>query len=1090
MKKIYLAAMAILLSSMAFSQGVTTSAMGGKVTDNTGEPLPGATVVALHVPTGTTYGAATDFDGFYRISGMRSGGPYKVTISYIGFNDYVSEGVILNLGSTERISTQLQEAATALDEVVITAVSGGVFGANKTGTETNISQRQVATTPAASRSIADFVRLTPQAQITEGDDGFSISLAGQNNRYNAIYVDGAVNNDVFGLAGSGTNGGQTGVNPLSVDAIETFQINIAPFDVKQSGFSGGSINAVTRSGSNEFQGSAYYFTRNESLAGKTPSALIDEEAGDEREKLAEFSANTYGVRLGGPIVKDKVFFFVNYERGETEIPQPFIFSNYTGRSSQADLDGLSSFLQSTYGYNPGGFDNNTRTLESNTIVAKLDWNINENHNLSLRHSYVGAENLEARNSENREIGFLNGSEFFESNTNSTALELNSRFGNKFSNNFIIGYTRVRDDRDPSGDPFPTVEIQDGDGDIFFGSEPFSTANLLNTDFLTITNNFNIYAGRHTITLGANAEFATVKNLFFAFNFGAYTFEDQFDDQGTLLSSGLNQFLTGEIADVYEHGYSLVGDGTVGDDSDGSADFETEQYGFYVQDEIDVTDDFRVSLGARIDIPVWKDGPVNEDFNTRTIPLLEAAGKNLQGAMVGQQISNAVFSPRLGFNWDVNGNRTTQVRGGLGVFTSRLPLVWPGGTYNNNGVTGGFTFDATFFGPGAGQAFVPDVNNQFKSVQPGTGGLGGNIDLIAADFKLPQVMKYNIAVDQKLPWWGLIASADFLYTDVITDVYYENLNIPAPVGSYVGADNRPFYDRGDEVDDTYGRIILASNTGGGNATTATFTLSKPFENGFAGSVSYSFSESNKIFDGTSSQNSSQWRNLNTVNGKNAPNLPVTRSDFAGGSRILANASYQLNWNDNVSTTIALLYTGFQNEPYSFNYNEGRDLLNDDSRDNALIYIPRNSSEIQFSGDAAEQAAQWEMLDTFINGVDHLRENRGSYAERNGSRGPWSHIVDLKFLQDFKVNFGDTKHTFQFTADIFNFTNFLNKDWGRLKFVRSEVSPLTTVSTGDTPVFSINPGVMDENGNPDFIEFDDEGIQSSRWQMQLGLRYIFN
>ena len=1090
MKKIYLAAMAILLSSMAFSQGVTTSAMGGKVTDNAGEPLPGATVVAVHVPTGTTYGAATDFDGFYRISGMRSGGPYKVTISYIGFNDYVSEGVVLNLGSTERISTQLQEAATALDEVVITAVSGGVFGANKTGTETNISQRQVATTPAASRSIADFVRLTPQAQITEGDDGFSISLAGQNNRYNAIYVDGAVNNDVFGLAGSGTNGGQTGVNPLSVDAIETFQINIAPFDVKQSGFSGGSINAVTRSGSNEFQGSAYYFTRNESLAGKTPSALIDEEAGDEREKLAEFSANTYGVRLGGPIVKDKLFFFVNYERGETEIPQPFIFSNYTGRSSQADLDGLSSFLQSTYGYNPGGFDNNTRTLESNTIVAKLDWNINENHNLSLRHSYVGAENLEARNSENREIGFLNGSEFFESNTNSTALELNSRFGNKFSNNFIIGYTRVRDDRDPSGDPFPTVEIQDGDGDIFFGSEPFSTANLLNTDYLTITNNFNIYAGRHTITLGANAEFATVKNLFFAFNFGAYTFEDQFDDQGTLLSSGLNQFLTGEIADVYEHGYSLVGDGTVGDDSDGSADFETEQYGFYVQDEIDVTDDFRVSLGARIDIPVWKDGPVNEDFNTRTIPLLEAAGKNLQGAMVGQQISNAVFSPRLGFNWDVNGNRTTQVRGGLGVFTSRLPLVWPGGTYNNNGVTGGFTFDATFFGPGAGQAFVPDVNNQFKSVQPGTGGLGGNIDLIAADFKLPQVMKYNIAVDQKLPWWGLVASADFLYTDVITDVYYENLNIPAPVGSYVGADNRPFYDRGDEVDDTYGRIILASNTGGGNATTATFTLSKPFENGFAGSVSYSYSESNKIFDGTSSQNSSQWRNLLTVNGKNSPNLPVTRSDFAGGSRILANASYQLNWNDNVSTTIALLYTGFQNEPYSFSYNEGRDLLNDDSRDNALIYIPRNSSEIQFSGDAAEQAAQWEMLDTFINGVDYLRENRGNYAERNASRGPWSHIVDLKFLQDFKVNFGDTKHTFQFTADIFNFTNFLNKDWGRLKFVREEVSPLTTVSTGDTPVFSINPGVMDENGNPDFIEFDDEGIQSSRWQMQLGLRYIFN
>lgn len=351
------------------------------------------------------------------------------------------------------------------------------------------------------------------------------------------------------------------------------------------------------------------------------------------------------------------------------------------------------------------------------------------------------------------------------------------------------------------------------------------------------------------------------------------------------------------------------------------------------------------------------------------------------------------------------------------------------------------------------------------------------------------MKYNFAIDQKLPWWGLIASADFLYTDVINDIYYENLNIGGPEGFYQGADNRPFYNRSNRIDGTYQGIYLASNTGGGNATTATFTLTKPFDNGFAGSVSYSFSESNKIFDGTSSQNSSQWRNILTVNGKNS-NLPVTRSDFAGGSRILANVSYQLDWNENVSTTVALLYTGSQNAPYSFTYNEGRDLLNDDSRDNALIYIPRDASEIQFSGDEAQQAAQWEQLDNFISSIDYLDENRGGYAERNAERGPWSHILDLKVLQDFKIKFGNTKHTFQLSADVFNFTNLLNKDWGRLKFVRSSVSPLTTVSTGDTPVFSINQGVMDENGNPDFIEFDDRGIQSSRWQAQLGIRYIFN
>ncbi len=1088
MKKFYLAVVAVLFSAMAFAQGVTTSSLGGKVTDSTGEPLLGASIVAVHMPTGTTYGAAADFDGFYRISGMRSGGPYKVTISYVGFNDDVRENIFLNLGQTQRISSQMQESATALDEVVITAVSNGVFSSNKTGTETNISQRDVATLPAASRSLADFVRLTPQAQLTEGDDGFSISFAGQNNRYNAIYIDGAVNNDVFGLAGSGTNGGQTGVNPLSVDAIETFQVNIAPFDVRQSGFSGGSVNAITRSGSNEFQGSAYYFTRNESLAGKTPPDLVG--TGEERQKLDEFSADTYGVRLGGPLVKDKLFFFVNYERAETETPQPFNFSNYTGRASEADLANLSSFLQNNFGFNPGIFDNNTRTLESNTLVAKIDWNISDNHNLSLRHSYVGAENLEARNSGNRNIGFINGSEFFESNTNSTALELNSRFGNKFSNNLIVSYASVRDDRDPFGDPFPTVDIQDGDGTISFGSEPFSTANLLNTDYLTITNNFEIYAGRHTVTLGANLEFATVKNLFFAFNFGDYTFEDQFDDDGNLLSTGLNQFLTGQDADVYQHGYSLVGNGVVGDESAGSADFETEQYGFYVQDEVDVTDNFKVSIGARIDIPVWKSGPENDDFNTRTIPILEAAGKDLQGARVGQQISTAVFSPRLGFNWDVNGERSTQVRGGIGVFTSRLPLVWPGGTYNNNGVTGGFNFEF-------GQPFVADVNSQFEDPTPGTGGLGGNIDLIAEDFKLPQVVKYNIAIDQKLPFWGLIASADFLYTDVIQDIFYENLNLGGPTGFYQGADNRPFYNRSAEIDDTYGRIILASNTGGGEATNYTLTLRKPFENGFAGSVSYTYGESTKIFDGTSSQNSSQWRNILTVNGKNS-NLPVTRSDFALGNRVVANVSYQYSWNENVKSTLALFYTGSQGEPFSYSYNEGRDLLNDDSRDNALIYVPANQDEIVFANltDSdgniiATPEQQWAALDTFISNDEYLNSRRGDYAQRNASRGPWSHIVDLKFLQDFSINWGETKHTIQLSADIFNFTNFLNEDWGKLRFVRSSVSPLTTISTGDTPTFNLNTGTVNLDGTPNNIqELDDSGIQSSRWQMQLGIRYIFN
>lgn len=1081
MKQKYFALVAFFITAIAFSQGVTTSSIGGQVTDNTGEPLLGANVVAVHTPSGTTYGAITDFDGYYRIANMRVGGPYKITISYVGFQDFIRGTVNLNLGITERINTQMSETSTALDEVIVTGTSSGVFGSNKTGTETNVSKRDIATLPAASRSIADFVRITPQAQITEGNDGFSISLAGQNNRYNAIYIDGAVNNDVFGLAGSGTNGGQTGVNPFSVDAIETFQVNIAPFDVRQSGFSGGSINAITKSGTNDFEGSAYGFVRNQSLVGKTPPSLVGD--GEERAKVDDFTALTYGVRAGGSLIKDKLFYFVNYERQDDETPQPFNLSNYTGRSSQADIDGLSNFLQSTYGYDPGVFNNNTRTLLSNKLTAKLDWNINDNNKLSLRHSYVKGDNLEARNSGNRNIGFINGSEEFITTTNSTALELSSSFGNKYANNLIISHTSVRDDRDPSGSPFPTVDIQDGGGTISFGSEPFSTANLLNTDVTTISDNFEIYAGKHTFTLGANLEWATIKNLFFAFNYGDYTFEDQFDDDGNLLSSGLNQFLTGENSDVYQHGYSLVGNGAVGDESAGSADFKTFQAGFYIQDDVQLTDNFKATIGLRVDIPFWDDGTANNDFNTRTVGLLQSAGKNLQGARVGQTINaSAHLAPRLGFNWDVNGDRSTQVRGGIGVFTSRLPLVWPGGTYNNNGVTGGFNFEF-------GRPFVADINSQFENPAPGSGGVGGNIDLISEDFKLPQVVKYNIAVDQKLPFWGLIASADFLYTDVITDIYYENLNLKGPAGRYQGADSRPFYDRRDEIDDTYGRIILASNTGGGDAYNASFTLRKPFENGFAGQVSYTRGESSKVFDGTSSQNSSQWRGIQTVNGKNS-NIPVSRSDFSLGNRISANFSYELKWNDNVKTTFGLFYEGSQGQPYSFTYREGRDLLNDDSRDNALIYIPASAAEISLSGDAAEQAAQWNRLDTFINSVDYLKENRGGYAERNGTQGPWSHIVDFKLLQDFTINAGNKKHTFQISADIFNFTNLLNKEWGKKSFIRSNVSPLQTVSTGDTPVFSVNDGVINADGSPNLVELDDNGLQSSRWQAQLGLRYTFN
>lgn len=1074
MKKLLLG-LFLIMGVGIYAQGVTTSSINGKITDNNDQPLPGANVLAVHTPTGTQYGVVTDFDGYYRIPNMRVGGPYKLTITYVGFEDILLEGIFLRLGDAERISRQMSESNNALDEVIISASKNGIFDSGQTGSNTNISQRQVANLPSATRSLGDFIRTTPEAQV--GENG-SISLGGQNNRYNSIYIDGAVNNDAFGLAGSGTNGGQTGVSPISIDAIESFQVNLAPFDVRQSGFAGGSINAITRSGSNNTEGSAYYYLRNQDLAGKTPTALSE----DNREKLTDFTAELFGARVGGAIVEDKLFYFINYERQNEETPQPFVFDRYQGDASRQDIANLKQGLIDNYGYNPGVFENNPTTLISDKLIARIDWNVNDKNSITVKNSYVNAENTDPRQSSDRNLNFTGRGVFFPSRTNSTTLEWSTTNGSDMSNNLLIGYTDVLDDRNPTGDPFPAVQIFDGSGNIYFGSEPFSTANLLEQKVLNITNNFEIYRGRHKLTFGANFENIDSKNVFFRQNFGQYRFSSLADFNTYLDDIDGNE----APARFYDRGYSLQG-GT-GDNSAGAAEFVYSSLGFYAQDDVDLTDDLKVSLGLRIDLPFFEDGLTNNDFNTRTVELLEANGKDLQGARVGKSIDTQIhFAPRLGFSWDVGGNKTTQIRGGVGVFTSRVPLVWPGGAYNNNGVTAGFVDERAIDGD---ILFNPDPFDQLvqPGAEPGTGAVGGQIDLFAPDIKLPQVAKYNIAVDQKLPVWDLIASGEFLYNDVLNAVFYENLNIKGPVGRLNGADNRPYYNRRDLIDDTYSSIFLGSNTSEGYSYNATFKLTKPFSNGFAGQLAYTYGDAYEIFEGTSSQNSSQWRGIETVNGKNA-NPGIQRTGFSVGSRITGNVSYEYEWNDNVKSTVSLFYAGEEGRPFTYLYNSRNDnIINDDSRDNALIYIPRDASEITFAGNPTEQQEQWEAFNSYINSSDYLSERRGQYSERNGERGPWSHIVDLKFLQDFSMDFNNKNHTFQLSFDIFNFTNLINKDWGRRPFIPGSVGILDVEEGGPDPVFSFN--VDDFQSEADIENFDDSGILSSRWQMQVGLRYIFN
>ncbi len=1075
----------IILSSMAsMGQGVTTSSINGRVLEGENQPLLGATIVAVHTPTGTKYGSVTDIEGYYRINNMRIGGPYTITYTYVGKQDFELTNIFLQLGESEQINVTLEEATNALDEIVIQATRNGIFDSNKTGPETNISTREIEALPTVTRSIADLLRKTPQAQVSEGG---SISLGGVNNRYNSFYIDGAVSNDVFGLSNTGTNGGQIDLNPISLDAIESFSVNLAPFDVRQSGFAGGAINAITRSGTNQWQGSAYGYYRSEDLAGKTPGGFEEEN----REKLDEFTATRIGARIGGPIIENKLFFFLNYERQDEETPQFFNADAYNGLSSVSDINALRNNLIDTFNYNPGGFEDGTQTLESDTFTARIDYNLDDRNTFTLKHNYVSGESNSPSLSNANNINFGNAGILFTSETNSTTLEWRTSNGSNLSNNLVIGYTTVNDDRDPIGSNFPRVQITDGaNGRITFGSEAFSTGNILEQTVFNVTNNFEIQSGAHNFTIGGNFEFFDVRNVFVRQNFGQYQFLS-LDDFNTYFDNRADV-----PADAYDYSYSLLDPvGVSGDDIDAAAAaFKYSQLGFYAQDAWNLTTNFRLTYGVRFDVPFFEDGTVNNDFNNRTVGLLEAEGFDLQGARVGKPIKSQIHvSPRLGINWDVNGDNSTQIRGGIGVFTSRIPLVWPGGAYNNNGVSIGsvderdFTNREVFFN--ADPANQPIGNG----AAPGSGQLGGQIDLFAPDFKLPQTLKYNIGIDQELGIWGLIASADFLYNDVLQNVTYQNLNTTGPAGTLNGADNRFFYNR-DRIDGTYNNIYLATNTNEGYSYNASFVLTKPVRNGFGGQIAYTYGDGEYIFEGTSSQNSSQWRNVLTVNGKNTAQLQ--NSQFATGHQITANATYTLDWNDNIATTFGLFYTGANGDRISYIYNEGRDLLGDDSRDNALLYVPRNASEINLvpltrNGVTFSPAEQYAALDRFIENDDYLRTRRGQYAEANASRASWNHSIDLKILQDFSIYTGPdrkNKNTLQISMDLFNVANFLNKDWGERTFVPGfgEVGLITTEQGGPNPEFTFDPTFT----NDDVEVIDDGGIRSSRWQMQIGARYIFN
>jgi len=1064
-----LVVLAMLVQVSTFAQGVTTSSMSGRITDTDGEALIGANVLAIHTPSGTSYGVASNVEGYYRIPNMRVGGPYTVTVSYTGYSEVTLEGVNLRLGEPFRRNFELEEGSVILEAMQVTAQRATM--GTTSGASTQISTEDIENVPTLNRDLDDYIRLTPQAS------GFS--FAGVNNRYNSIYVDGAVNNDVFGLASSGTNGGQTGIAPFSIDIIDQLQVVLSPYDVTYGGFAGGGVNAVTKSGTNEFKGTAYYFLQNENMVGKTNKSLTDR-TGSDREGVDAFSDRLYGASLGGPIIKDKVFFFANAELRGQESPSPFDFGQYDGDASQQDLTNLRQFLINEYDYDPGTFGDVTDNLDGVSLFGKLDFNLNDNNRLTLRHSYTKAESLNRNAGNARNINFSNNGVFFPSVTNSSALELNSTFGeNKFSNNLIIGYTSVRDDRDPIGGDFPYLLIADGNSTIRIGSEQFSTANALDQDIFTITDNFKIYNNDHTITIGTHNEFYSIYNLFIRQNYGVYEY-DSIDD-----------FLNDAGAAEYDRSYSLV-DNITGDGSAAAASFNAMQLGLYVQDEWAITPQFTLTGGLRFDLPIITSDPaIHPTFNSETLPDLRAAydvADNITGGQAPD--GQLMISPRLGFTYDLDDNKST-LRGGLGIFTSRIPFVWPGAMFNNNGVSLGGVDAGDIDGP---IRFIPNIQDQY--VNEAFSVPSGQVDLFTEDFKYPQVLRGNLALDTELPG-GFLATFEGVYTKTLNNVLYTNVNNDPTVDfnwTNTGADDRPVFVR-EDVDPRYSAIYVASNTNEGYTYTLTASLAKQFDFGLTANLSYTYGDAQAVNEGTSSQNSSQWRGQVHIDGRNNPVLG--RSDFALGHRVLGTLNYTFDWNDegNTKTSVTLLYEGLKGSPFSYviGGRSARNINNETgstSRNRSLIYIPASQNEITLvETNGLSPQEQWNRLNAFIEDDPYLSENRGGYAEKNSNFLPFTSFLDLSVRQDFGLNLGGKNHRMQLSWDVINLANLINPSWGVRYQVPGDFNNYELYSfegyadDGTTPTFSYT----EEGLNTDALNISNFG---SRWRMRLGLRYIFN
>jgi hypothetical protein len=1030
---------------------VTTSTLVGLVKDAT-SGLPGASVKAIHGPTGTVYSVMTNTDGRYTIPNMRSGGPYTVEISYVGLRAEKFENVYLRLGDSFVLNASLNDNNKTLEEVRIVSKRDATFNSKHTGASTNISREQLQNLPSLSRSLQDFTRLTPQANGN--------SFGGASNKFNNISIDGAVNNDVFGLTSTGTPGGQASTQPISLDAIQEIQVVVTPFDVTNGNSTGGTVNAVTRSGTNKVEGSAYFFGRNQNSIGKSVDGL--------NTKAADFYNTTSGFRLGAPIVKNKLFIFVNGELGRIKTPTTLSAGEQGSVISTSDAELIANTAQTRYGYNVGSFGQFDQQTNSDKLFARVDWNINAKNQLTIRHNYISAFDDKITRS-NSAFAFSNNGYRFTDVQNNTVLELRSAINQDLSNNLILGYSRIRDRRAFNGALFPQVKINNFNGSpsqsVVFGSEASSTANELDQDIFEFTDNFKILAGKHTFTVGTHNEFFKFRNLFMNNFAGSYTY------------TNLNDFLNNAKPNIATSTYSIE----PGNNRPAAA-FKAAQLGFYFQDEIEAFQGFRLIAGLRADVPMFYDNPPANPLVAATYP-----NQRTDQTPSGQ----ILVSPRLSFNWDLTGDRTIQLRGGGALLTSRAPFVWLSNAFTNNGM-----LTAQVNATNGTGTFIADPSNQ--KAAGGVVGTTYEVNLTDNKLRLPQVFKTDLALDFKLPG-GVFATLEGIYAKTVNNILYRNLNLRPSVATINpaltnGADSRPLFaypTPAGKVSTSFTNAYILENTNRGETYSLTAQVSKAFDFGLSVSGAYTYGKSTDVNSGASSTAGSNYGFVQIVNNPNDPELSYSNYDLR--HRIVGSLNYVARYGKNKAsaTTFSLFYAGKSGSPYTYLY--FGDLNQDGNNQNDLLFVPRTINDIRLtsltSGTGANQivitpAQQWDALNAFIQNDKYLNSRRGKYAERNGARMPWEHQFDVRIMQDLGTMFKGSKNALQISLDVINVGNLINKDWGRSYFVTNNASTLVNYTYNAT-----TGGGYTFKAPADNLAYQVSAF-ASRWQAQVGVRYLFN